>query len=524
MTTQDSHPAIDYQRLFEATPAPHLVLDLDFHIVTANAAFFEVTMTDLDTIVGCNVLEVFPDNPARPDATGVANFKASLETVLQDQTPHSMGIQRYDLPVGDGTFEERVWRPVNTPIFNEHGQLHQILHQQIDMTRYVQARDQVEALARQAQRESRNKDQFLAMLGHELRNPMAAISTAVHVLKSAAPGDLAEKRLPWGLDIIDRQLEQLTRLVNDLLDVARINEGRIDLQREQRSVHEIVERAVETAQPLFDERDQTVAVNLGAESAPIHADITRMTQVVANLLNNAAKYTQTGGHIEVDSGVANDAVFIEVRDNGQGIDAGLLPHIFEMFKQADVSLDRSQGGLGLGLTLVKQLVEMHGGHVEAYSEGKDLGSTFIVELPRADRDVDILSRTATGDGRPPTSRRILVVDDNQDAADSLAMLLRVDGHILEVAHDGQAALELAQTFEPQVALLDIGLPVVDGYEVARRMRQMDQTKDTVLVAITGYGQASDRRLSTEAGFAYHLVKPLNHKRLRQVLSWINDKN
>jgi PAS domain S-box-containing protein len=524
MTKQASQSAADYQRLFEATPAPHLVLDLEFCIVATNEAYLEATMTEQEGIVGRHIFEVFPDNPDDPHASGVANLTASLEAVCRTQKPHSMDVQRYDLRRADGSFEERYWKPVNTPVFDEQGRLYQILHQPIDVTSHVQARAEIESLATQAQEESRNKDQFLAMLGHELRNPMAAISTAVYVLKSAAAGEITEDRLSWGLDIIDRQLEQLTRLVNDLLDVARINEGRIDLQQEEVSVNEIVERGVETVRPLVEERDQILEVNLDAEPAYLYADVTRMTQVVANLLNNAAKYTQTGGHIEVDAGVANGAIYIEVRDNGQGIDAELLPHVFEMFKQADVSLDRSQGGLGLGLTLVKRLVEMHGGRVEAHSEGNGHGSTFTVEFPKSDSSEDLLSLTATGDGAPPTSRRVLIVDDNCDAADSLAMLLRVDGHTVEVAHDGQSALDVAEEFAPQVALLDIGLPILDGYQVARRMREMPQTNDTVLVAITGYSQDSDRRFSEEAGFAYHLVKPVNHKRLRQVLNWIGEQS
>jgi PAS domain S-box-containing protein len=522
MTKQDSQSIPNYKRLFEATPAPHLVLDLEFRVVAANPAFLEVTMTEREAIIGRHILEVFPDNPCDPNATGVANLRASLETVRSNEEPDSMPLQRYDMRRPDGTFEERYWQPLSTPVFDDHGELCQILHQVEDVTEYIEARQEVEALARQAQEESRNKDQFLAMLGHELRNPMAAISTAVYVLKSATADGLPEDRLRWGLDIIDRQLEQLTRLVNDLLDVARINEGRIDLQQEQMSPNDIVRRAVETAKPLFDERDQTLEIYLGDEQVHIFADVTRMTQVVANLLNNAAKYTPNGGRIEVDTGVEDDRVVIEVRDNGQGIDDELLPHVFELFKQADVSLDRSQGGLGLGLTLVKQLVEMHGGRVEAYSEGHGHGSTFVVELPVADGPQDILGLTATGDGKSAVSRRVLIVDDNRDAADSLAMLLRVDGHTVEVAHDGQIALDRAGSFEPDVALLDIGLPILDGYEVAQRMGQMDQTAHTVLVAITGYGQDSDRRFSEEAGFAYHLVKPVNHKRLRQVLSWIGD--
>lgn len=540
-----------------------LVLAPDFVIVAVNDAYLEATMTERDTLVGQHMFDAFPDNPNDPDATGVANLRASLELVRRDQIADSMAVQKYDIRRPDGSFEVRYWSPLNTPVFDENGGLCQIIHRVEDVTelilleqredslksnvteleaelydraqeiqhknqrlettleRLVAARRRVEEMAEQARRENRNKDQFLAMLGHELRNPMAAISTATYVLKDSRDSDVSDSRLDWALDIIERQLQHLTRLVNDLLDLARINEGRIELQREPIEVNSIIQSALEVARPLIDQRDQSLDVYLTDEPVTVFADETRLTQVVANLLNNAAKYTQEGGHIEVGAGVEHGRVFIEVVDNGKGIGADLLPHIFDMFRQAEVSLDRSTGGLGLGLTLVKQLVEMHDGDVAVDSKGLGRGSRFVVRLPVSERASAPLDKTA-GDESTGRAQRVLIVGANDDAVGSMAMLLRVDGHDVEVADDHESALSVAARFEPQVVLVDIGLPGQQGYEVARRIHELEQTHDAALVAITGYDDANDRRRSEEAGFAYNLIKPVNHKRLRQVLQWISE--
>ncbi|QDG49506.1 response regulator [Persicimonas caeni] len=550
MTPSKSQHPLNFRRLFESAPEPYLVLDPDFTIVAVNDAYLEATLTERDAIVGRHIFDVFPDNPDDPEATGVANLRASLETVRRDKVADTVAVQKYDIRRPDGSFETRYWSPRNSPVFDDDGELCEIIHRVEDVTELMRLKEKenslessvtemeaelydrsqeiqrknrrLEEMAELARRESRNKDQFLAMLGHELRNPMAAISTATYVLKDARDQQAPNERLDWGLDIIERQLKHLSRLVNDLLDVARINEGRIELQREPVQINEIVRGALEIARPLINKRNQSLDIFLSDEPATVIGDTTRLTQVVSNLLNNASKYTPKGGHIAVGAGVENGLLFVEVTDNGKGIDAELLPHVFDMFRQAEVSIDRSQGGLGLGLTLVKKLVEMHDGTVQASSEGEGRGSRFVVHLPLASEASTPLDKTA---GDEPTGRaqRVLVVDDNTDAAASLAMLLRVDGHQVEVAQDGDEAVDLAESFSPQVVLLDIALPDYDGYEVAHRLRQHTSANSLSLVAVTGYDDASDRRKSDEAGFAYHLVKPINHKRLRQVLQWISEE-
>jgi signal transduction histidine kinase/DNA-binding response OmpR family regulator len=363
-------------------------------------------------------------------------------------------------------------------------------------------------LYRNIREADRRKNEFLAMLAHELRNPLAPIRNAVHLLRQAGTDP---KHLNWAGEVIDRQVRQLVRLVDDLLDVSRITRGSITLQPEWVDLAAVVGSAVETSRPLLDGRRQTLTVTLPPERLQLHADPARLAQVLANLLNNAAKYTPEGGAVTLTAQRdAMDVVF-RVHDTGLGIPAEMLSSVFDLFTQVERSLDRAQGGLGIGLTLVRRLVEMHGGNVRAYSEGSDKGSEFVVRLPLEGPDAS--KGSAPHPSRPPraltSSHRIFLVDDNVDGASSLAMLLRELGHEVRVAHNGAAALEAVADFEPEVVLLDIGLPGMDGYEVARRMRSQLGLKDLLLVALTGYGQDEDRRRSREAGFNLHLVKPLD---------------
>jgi CheY-like chemotaxis protein len=320
--------------------------------------------------------------------------------------------------------------------------------------------------------------------------------------------------------MIDRQVGHLARLVDDLLDVSRITSGKIKLQKEAVELTTILARAVETSRPLIEARRQELTVTLPPEAIPIEADTTRLAQVISNLLNNAAKYTPEGGRIRLTvEKTAHEAV-LRVSDSGMGIPADLLPQVFDLFTQGDRSLARSEGGLGIGLTLVKSLVEMHGGRVEARSEGAGKGSEFVVYLPilapsptaANNAEMEPLART---DGAP---RRVLVVDDSADAAESLSMILQARGHQVRTAHDGPAALRAAADFRPEVVLLDIGLPRIDGYEVARRLRGEGGLKDALLVALTGYGQDEDRRRAEEAGFDEHLTKPANLTVLQDLLT------
>jgi PAS domain S-box-containing protein len=358
----------------------------------------------------------------------------------------------------------------------------------------------------------RRKDEFLATLAHELRNPLAPVRNALQILKMPRVDAETVER---SRDLMERQVHQLVRLVDDLLDVSRVMRGKIELRRERVELAAVVARAVETVQPLVDAQRHELGVRLPPESLLLDADPVRLCQVVGNLLTNAAKYTEPGGRIRLTAERDGDVAVLRVRDDGIGIAADMLPHVFELFVQADHATTKAQGGLGIGLTLVKNLVALHGGAVEAHSEGLGKGSEFVVKLPvvaqALDRDQSPESGRQADQSPPPSGKRLLVVDDNRDAAESLAMLLRLQGHEVRVAYSGQAALEDAHSFQPDLIFLDIGMPGMDGYEVARRMRQQPGLEDVVLAALTGWGQPEDRRRTAEAGFDHHLVKPPDPK-------------
>jgi CheY-like chemotaxis protein len=359
------------------------------------------------------------------------------------------------------------------------------------------------------------KNEFLAMLAHELRNPLAAIRNAVQVLGLS---DMAESQRSWARAIIDRQVTQLVRLVDDLLDVARITQGKIRLQMESVDLTAVVDLAVELSSPLIKARHHQLLVSCKKDPLWIKGDSTRLAQVLANLLNNAAKYTDPGGQIWLTVERVQDHVVVRVRDNGIGIPAQMLGSIFDLFTQVDRALDRSQGGLGIGLTLVRALVEMHGGKVSATSSGPGQGSEFVVQLPLLPDQAT--QQAGSGGGRAgdgPGGRRVLVVEDNRDIAESLALLLTHSGHEVRTVHDGRSALDAAREFRPHVVLLDIGLPELDGYEVARRLRQFPELVGARLVALTGYGQPAERRRAMEAGFDVHLVKPVDLLALKELL-------
>jgi signal transduction histidine kinase len=368
------------------------------------------------------------------------------------------------------------------------------------------------------------KDQFLAMLAHELRNPLAPISNAVQIMKAEG---LSGPYFQWSIKVIEDQIKQMTRMVDDLLDVSRITRGKVVLQKEPIDLEVVVDLAVEASRPLIKDCKHELTVVLPPRPIILEVDPARMAQVLSNLLNNAAKYTDEGGEISLSAEQAGREVLIRVRDNGIGIAPELLPHVFDMFTQADQTLSRSRGGLGIGLTLVRSLVEMHDGRVGVHSDGPDRGSEFTVRLPlpaqpdaaQPDAAQPDAADPATHDpGIPLPRRRILVVDDNRSHATSLGVLLRTMGHQVDEAYDGVTALELARRHRPDVILLDIGLPVMDGYEVARRCREQKDLEQTMLVAMTGYGKEEDRRRSQEAGFNVHLVKPVNLEDLRMLLN------
>jgi signal transduction histidine kinase len=367
------------------------------------------------------------------------------------------------------------------------------------------------------------KDEFLAMLSHELRNPLAPIRNAVQIM-GLKPLD--DPHLRHCRDVIERQVEHLSRLVDDLLDVSRITRGRLKLEKKPVEVATFVARAIETAEPLFDARGQRLNVSMPEERLIVDGDLIRLSQIVSNILNNAAKYTPDSGQISLqietasrDGGSAEE-VLIRVKDNGTGIPPQMLPEVFDLFTQVDQALDRPHGGLGIGLALVCKLVEMHGGSVEAYSDGVGHGSEFFVRLPCRIEPVDVKGAPASADDAiktPVIRRRVLVVDDNKDSAETLALALQLEGCDVETAHGGQQALTLAERFLPEMVLLDIGMPEMDGYEVARSIRARPWGADMLLVAQTGWGQEEDRRRSREAGFDAHMTKPLDHSRLMSLM-------
>jgi signal transduction histidine kinase len=371
----------------------------------------------------------------------------------------------------------------------------------------------------------RHKDEFLAMLAHELRNPLAPIHNAVALMHRTK---LTDPQLIWSRDIIGRQLAHLTRLVDDLLDVSRITRGKIKLNKEVLEIGPLVARTVETVQPLFEERGHTLSVDIQDGFLAVLGDPTRLTQALGNVLGNAAKYTERGGAVSLVAARSGAEVVIRVRDNGVGIPPELMPMIFKLFTQLDRTSGPAQSGLGIGLALVQRLVEMHGGSVTAHSDGPGRGSEFVIRLPLFIRDrvgtdqqtntLSALEQSIMNEGVSRTQRRILVADDNNDALESLATLLQLSGHEVYTAANGASALESAEQHRPEVALLDIGMPKLDGYEVARRIRAQPWGARITLVALTGWGQDSDRRRSQEAGFDSHLVKPLDLDKLTDLLA------
>jgi PAS domain S-box-containing protein len=365
----------------------------------------------------------------------------------------------------------------------------------------------------------RRKDEFLATLAHELRNPLAPIRNSLQILKMARVDAATADR---AREMMERQVHQLVRLVDDLLDVSRVMRGKIDLRRERVELAAVMARAVETTQPLFDTLGHELEIAVPAESLLLEADPVRLSQVFGNLLTNAAKYTERGGRVSVAAERDGPEAVVRVRDSGIGIAPEMLSRIFELFVQADPTTTKAQGGLGIGLTLVKSLVEMHQGTIAARSDGVGQGSEFVVRLPLAPpAPEEPKGRPGDGEGQISGSsscRRVVVVDDNRDAADSLALLLRLQGHEVQVAHDGPTALKLAALDRPEMVFLDIGMPGMDGYEVARKLRQTPGLEAMVLVAVTGWGTPEARQHTADAGFDFHLTKPVEPRLLDDLLA------
>ncbi len=418
----------------------------------------------------------------------------------------------YRLRYRDGTWRWMIHR--GRPTFGRDGELTGYLGSLMDITE--------EKLAEEALREAdRRKDEFLATLAHELRNPLAPIRNAVQILRLK---DAPEAMRANARDMIDRQARNLARLVDDLLDVSRITLGRLLLQTKETELSEVIENAVEASRPYVEGSRHTLSVELPTEPVYVDADATRLAQVFINLLNNAAKYTPPGGHISLAAAQEDETVVVRVSDTGIGITPEALPRIFDIFERLDHSVERAQAGLGIGLSLARHLVELHGGHIEAHSEGLGRGSEFTVTLPVCIGSAGAAtSREAerTGEAAQERVLRILIVEDNVDTAESISHLLRAAGHETYIAHDGLQAIEVSARLDPDIVILNIGLPGMNGYEVARAIRGRRDREQPRIIALTGWGRDEDKRRATEAGFDQHLTKPVDPVVLRRLVEQVD---
>ena len=485
--------------VFSQAPVAIAILRGPRHVYElANAPYRE--LVGGREVVGKALLEALPELEGQ-------EVPRLLDEVMQSGQPFrasSLGavLER------DGVKELRHFDLVYQPMFHD-GRVDGIAVVAFEVTRLAQARQE-------AEHANRAKDEFLAMLGHELRNPLAPILTALQLMRLRGERGGERER-----GVIERQVKHLVGMVDDLLDVSRVTRGKIELRKVRLELSGVVAQAIETASPLLEQHRHVLSVEVPSHGLPVEADEARLAQVIANLLTNAAKYTPNGGRVQVRARAEAGEVILEVSDSGIGIERDMLARVFEPFTQARQALDRSQGGLGLGLAIVRSLVSLHGGTVSAHSEGRDRGSTFTLRLPRAQGPAAQPAEAAPLAPRrepAPGARRILVVDDNQDAAEMLAEMLSSESYLVRAAHDGPTALAVAAEFRPDVAILDLGLPVMDGFELASRFSEDPRLRGTRLVAVTGYGQAADRARSAAAGFSAHLVKPVDLERLRSAIA------
>jgi signal transduction histidine kinase/ActR/RegA family two-component response regulator len=483
-----------------------LTTDADLRVTGLNAWFETNCGRAKSEIVGRSLLDAFPEVTARNLDHRYRQVLAGSAAVLSQRLHGYV----FAMPSSvEGSQFQLMQQSVRiSPLVND-GQVVGTLTLVEDVTERVA----FETGLRDA---DRRKNEFLAMLAHELRNPLAPIQNAIQFLRMKGPSD---QDLEWARDVIERQVQQMTRLVNDLLDASRITTGKISLTMEPVVLTRIIDGALEVSRPVIDSHRHALSVSLPPKAVWLKGDSTRLVQVLSNLLNNAAKYTPPGGSVALTAVHEGAEVVIGVRDSGMGIPGEMLPHIFDLFTQVNRSLDRSEGGLGIGLTLVRSLVDMHGGSVHASSEGSGRGSVFLVRLPVL---APPEAKSAQAEPRPGSdasavSRRILVVDDNADSARTLALLLKKAGNTVAVAFTGTEAIERIAADRPEIVFLDIGLPGMSGLEVAQRVRGDEKLNSCFLVALSGYGQDEDREKSTAAGFDCHLVKPVNLQELTAVL-------
>jgi PAS domain S-box-containing protein len=435
--------------------------------------------------------------------------RALLDDVVPARAHHTTLVNR--------TGMEYAIEVTAAPIREDAGRTRGVVMVLRDVAERLALEEELSRTAEELVSAQRSKDEFLAMLAHELRNPLAPLRNGIQILRSLHGED---PHLDHVEAMMERQIRHLARLVDDLLDVSRITRGLTSLRLETVPLRLVLEHALEITRPVITAFDHELNIALPPDSLCVEVDVLRASQVFANLLINAAEYTPPGGRLALTGSAEGDNAVVRVIDSGIGIPSDFLPNVFELFTQADRSLNRARGGLGIGLTVVKALVAMHGGRVHALSDGVGLGSEFVVKLPAVTRHDPghVEPEAPAGDTKPPRAKRILVVDDNVDAAESLAMILGLWGHDVRSASSGEEALELALAFAPDVVLLDVGLPVMTGYEVARRMRDLTPTRNAMIVAVTGYGRDEDRRRSREAGIDRHLTKPVEPAVLEALLA------
>jgi signal transduction histidine kinase len=482
---------------FQQAPAAIAIVrgpDLGFEL--ANQRFVELSWQR--QLIGLPMRRAFPELEGQ-------GMVEELEQALASGQP-VIGKARRVMLKRDGALQECYFDYVHQPVRNGRGEVDRVAIVAFEVTELVRAR-------RDAELANRTKDDFLAMVGHELRNPLSPILIALELMRIKGIGALAREHAA-----IERQAHHLVRLVDDLLDVARIAQGKIALRPERIELSRLLAQALETVSGLLEERQQSLELEVPPEGLPLDADPVRFVQVLVNLLTNAAKYSNPGGHILVRAKLAQGRVVIKVRDSGIGIGADMLPQLFDKFVQAPQSLDRSRGGLGLGLAIARSLVQLHGGEIDAHSAGSGFGSEFTIRVPLAGDQASVPAMDAAAGALAAVSpRRVLLVDDNQDVLQGLRALLEVGGHEVQAVGDPASALRASASFVPDLAILDIGLPGMDGYELATELRRRPGFGNTRLVALSGYGQPADQARSRAAGFSVHLVKPITPAQLYSLL-------
>jgi signal transduction histidine kinase/DNA-binding response OmpR family regulator len=509
----DAHREHLYALFMKAPAAIAIFRGPGLEFVLANPKFEQ--LVGRANLVGGAGREAIPDPAADATWRILEGVLTTGDPFLGNEFPALWGLR--------AETSERFFNFVAQPTKGASGEADSVMIHAVEVTDSVLARRHTEALARQLLETDRSKDEFLAILGHELRNPLAPIVTALHVMRLRSNDQSTERERA----VIERQVAHLARLVDDLLDVSRATMGKIDLRRERVDLATAVSRAVEMTRPLIETMHHHLSVNVPVGSLYVDGDLVRLAQVIANLLNNAAKYTDAGGHLSIDGRRESGEMIIRVLDDGHGIPPERLTSMFELFVQGDELPGRSQGGLGIGLTLVRSLVQLHGGTVQAISEGAGRGSEFVIRLPASAREHP---REEKADPAPPSHsisagrRRVLVVDDDVDAAEMLSQALRAIGHEVRHEHDGASALVAAAQFQPDVVLLDLALPGMDGIEVARRLRAYPELSGVSIVALTGHAQKADRSRSAAVGIERHLVKPVDMDAVMKAIASAGEKS